>query len=138
MCHRKIDPPGFALESFDVMGGWRDRYRAMAVNAEPVAGFGKNGWPFSFYLARPVDASGQLSDGRAFHDVREFKKLLLQDEAQLARNVARQLSVFATGSPVRFSDRDKVEQIVQGASKSQYGVRDLVHQLVQSDLFLSK
>ncbi len=27
-CHAKIDPPGFALESFDVIGGWRERYRA--------------------------------------------------------------------------------------------------------------
>src|ERR1043165_6049875 len=27
-CHRKIHPPGFALESFDVTGGWREHYRA--------------------------------------------------------------------------------------------------------------
>ena len=37
MCHRKIDPPGFALESFDVLGAWRDRYRAIAkaMNLQP-------------------------------------------------------------------------------------------------------
>src|SRR5947208_10765725 len=39
MCHRKIDPPGFALESFDVMGGWRDRHRARASNTSPAIGF---------------------------------------------------------------------------------------------------
>ena len=138
MCHRKIDPPGFALESFDVMGGFRDRYRAMATNTAPAEGFGKNGWPFAFYLAMPVDASGQMEDGRAFSDVRSFKKMLLQDEAQIARNLTRQLSVFATGSPVRFSDRDKVEQIIKDARTGHYGVRDIVHGLVQSELFLTK
>ena len=138
LCHRKIDPPGFALEAFDVMGGWRDRYRATAVHVAPVPGFGKNGWPFAFYLARPVDASGQTADGRAFGGVRDFKQLLLQDEAQLARNLARQLTVFATGAPVRFSDREKIEDLVRQTSAHHYGVRDLVHQLVQSEVFLTK
>jgi hypothetical protein len=138
MCHRKIDPPGFALESFDVMGAWRDRYRATAIDAEPVRGFGKNGWPFAFHLALPVDASGTLADGGSFRDVREFKKLLLRDEAQLARNFTRQLSVFATGAPVRFSDRAKIEQIVQRAKASQYGIRTIIDELIQSELFLNK
>ncbi len=138
MCHRKIDPPGFALENFDVMGAWRERYRATALNDAPQPGFGKNGWPFAFYLALPVDASGQMSDGRAFNDVRDFKQLLLKDEAQIARNVLRQMSVFATGAPVRFSDRAKIEQILQSASANHYGVRTLVTQLVQSDLFQNK
>jgi hypothetical protein len=138
MCHRKIDPPGFALESFDVMGGWRDRYRATAVHVAPVPGFGKNGWPFAFYYAMPVDASGQTADGRPFRDVREFKRLLLQDEAQLARNLVRQMTVFATGAPVRFSDREKIEQILERVRPGHFGVRDLVHELVQSELFLTK
>ena len=64
--------------------------------------------------------------------------MLLQDEAQIARNLTRQLSVFATGSPVRFSDRDKVEQIIKDARTGHYGVRDIVHGLVQSELFLTK
>ena len=34
-CHSKMDPPGFALESFDVMGGWRERYRAVADDVTP-------------------------------------------------------------------------------------------------------
>jgi hypothetical protein len=138
VCHRKIDPPGFALESFDVMGAWRDHYRATAVNHEPVHGFGKNGWPFAFYLAQPVDPSGQLADGRAFNDVRDFKKLLLQDETQLARNLARQLTIYATGAPVRFSDREQIEQILQKTKASQYGVRSLVGEIIQSELFLNK
>ncbi len=138
MCHRKMDPPGFALEGFDVMGASRERYRATAVSNAPVTGFGKNGWPFAFYLAMPVDTSGELSGRGTFRDIREFKALLLKDEAQLARNVTRQLSVFATGAPVRFADRSKIEQIVQKTSGRNYGVRSIIHELIQSDLFLNK
>jgi hypothetical protein len=137
-CHRKIDAPGFALESFDVMGGWRDRYRATAISTEPVAGFGKNGWPYAFYFAQPVDPSGQLEDGRTFNDVRDFKQLLLKDETQLAQNLARQLSVYATGSPVRFSDRAKINAIVERTRAKQFGIRSIITELIQSDLFQSK
>ena len=90
-CHRKIDPPGFALESFDVMGGWRERYRAVSDKVPPVKGFGMNGQAFAFHYALPVDSAGELPDGRPFKDVRELKKLLLQDEAPIARNLVRQL-----------------------------------------------
>ena len=85
-----------------------------------------------------LDSSGELPDGRAFKDVRDFKRLLLTDETQLARNLARQLAVYATGAPVRFSDRAAIEQILQGAKAHNYGVRSLVHQIIQSDLFLNK
>jgi len=138
MCHRKIDPPGFALESFDVMGAWRDRYRAESKLVPAAVGVGKNGWPFSFHHALPVDASGQFEDGRAFGGIRDFKRLLLADEAQIARNLVKQLSVYATGSRVHFSDRPKIEQILEATRPSQYGVRSLIEQLVQSELFLSK
>lgn len=136
-CHTKIDPAGFALENFDVMGAWRDRYRAVG-GPKPDPGIGKGGQKFEFHAALPVDASGVLPDGRAFADVREFKRLLLADEAQLARNLVRQLTVFATGAPIGFSDRVAVEQILQRARARNYGVRTLVHEMVQSPLFLKK
>jgi mono/diheme cytochrome c family protein len=137
-CHSKIDPPGFALENFDVMGGWRERYRATAEDGDVETGFGKNGWPLDFRYALPVDASGQLPDGRTFRDIRDFKRLLLADETAIARNLARQLAVYATGAPIRFADRAPIEQILAGARAQQYGVRSLIHQIVQSDLFLNK
>jgi hypothetical protein len=137
-CHIKMDPPGFALESFDVMGARRDRYRAVAENVKPVAGYGLNGQAFAFHYGLPVDAAGELPDGRAFGDIKEFKRLILTDEAAVARNVARQLMVFATGAPVRFSDRDELERILQRASAREYGVRTLVEEIVRSDLFQTK
>jgi hypothetical protein len=136
-CHAKIDPAGFALENFDVMGGWRERYRAEGEGV-PEIGIGKGGQKFAFHNALPVDASSELHGGRKFRDVRELKQLLLDNEEQLARNLAQQLVVYATGAPVRFSDRSAIEKILASSRADGYGVRKLVHGIVQSDLFLNK
>jgi hypothetical protein len=133
-----MDPPGFALESFDVMGGWRDRYRAVKDGVMPASGIGMDGQGFAFYHALPVDCSGELPDGQPFRDVRELKRLLLEDPVPIARNLARQLAIYATGAPVRFSDREQIEQILERTSAGDYGVRSMVHELVQSELFLKK
>lgn len=137
-CHSKMDPPGFALESFDVMGGWRERYRAVKEGIQPESGIGLNGQSFAFYYALPVDCAGELPDGRAFKDIREFKSLLLQDEGSLARNLVKQLITYATGAPVRFSDREEVERIVGRSSSHQFGMRTIVHEIIQSDVFQMK
>jgi hypothetical protein len=137
-CHIKMDPPGFALESFDVMGARRERYRAVAENVKPIAGYGMDGQAFAFHYGLPVDAAGELPDGRAFQDVKEFKRLIASDELTVARNLARQLVVFATGAPVRFSDRDELERILQRARARDYGVRTLVGEIVGSELFQRK
>ncbi len=138
MCHRNIDPPGFALENFDVLGGWRDRYRAVARGQDPEIGFGKNGWPKTYFFGLPVDARGETVDGRSFEDIRAFKRLLLQDEAQIARNLVRQLVVYATGAPIRFTDRPQIEAIVQRTRRDEYGVRSILYEIIQNDLFLNK
>jgi hypothetical protein len=138
-CHRTIDPPGFALESFDVMGGWRDRYRAFAEGANPEPGIGLSGQPFAFHYALPVDSAGVLTDGRAFKDIREFKRLLLDHEEQtVARNLVSQLATYATGAPIGFSDRKQVQDVLDKSRGSGYGVRDIVHGIVESDLFRNK
>jgi len=134
-CHRKMDPPGFALESFDIMGGFRDRYRAVDEAKPALTGLGKNGQPFAFHLALPVDASGELPDGRPFADIREFKRLVREDDTALARSLARQLITFATGAPVHFSERNDLEELVARTRASGHGVRSLVHAVVQSELF---
>jgi hypothetical protein len=136
-CHAKIDPAGFALENFDVMGGWRERYRSEA-GGELAQGIAKSGQKFAFHYAMPVDASGELPDGRKFRDIREFKQLLLDNEEQLARNLAQQLIVYATGAPIRFSDRPAIGKILANSQAECYGVRTLVHEIVQSELFLEK
>jgi hypothetical protein len=138
-CHRKIDPPGFALESFDVMGGWRDHYRAFADGVKPEPGIGLSGQPFAFHYGLPVDSAGTLPNGRSFKDIREFKQILLDhEERTVARTLVGQLAVYATGAPISFSDRKQVEQILDKTRDSGYGVRDIVHGIVESDLFQYK
>ena len=135
-CHTQIDPPGFALESFDVMGGFRERYRALDGKT-PEVGIGKNGQAYAFHDALPIETYGEL-DGKAFKDIRDFKRLVAADERQLARNLVGQFTVYATGAPVGFADRAKVEAVLDGAKAGRYGVRDLVRGLVTSELFLNK
>jgi hypothetical protein len=120
------------------MGGWRDRYRGVDEAKTPEKGIGKNGQPFAFHYALPVDSTGVLPDGRRFSGIRDLKQLLLTDERQLAVNLVRQLAVYATGAPVRFSDRAQIEQMVDAAKPTGYGLRSMVQQVVQSELFRNK
>lgn len=146
VCHAKIDPPGFALENFDVLGAWRDRYRSLE-QGDPVRGIGKNGHDFTFRLSQPVDASGELApppgaspstSDRRFTNVNGLKQLLLKDEPQIARNLVRQLVAYATGAPVGFRDRPAVEGILRATQQDGYGVRSLVLSIIESTLFRNK
>jgi hypothetical protein len=138
-CHRKIDPPGFALESFDVMGGWRERYRAFQESAKPAPGIGFSGQRFAFHYGPAVDAAGALPKGGAFSGIREFKQLLLKhEERTVARNLVSQLATYATGAPVSFSDRGEVEAILDRSRATGYRLRDMVHSIVASNLFQTK
>ena len=112
--------------------------RAVSSDVPPVKGYGMNGQKLEFHWGLPADSSGELPDGRAFRDVRELKKLLVSDQMTIARNLVRQLSIFATGAPVRFSDRDEIEAVLARAKGSDYGVRTMIEELVQSQLFRTK
>jgi hypothetical protein len=132
-----MDPPGFALENFDVIGGWRDRYRSQD-KGEGVKQRQRNNQYVRYKLGPPVDASGELADGRAFGGIADFKRLLLERREQVARAFTRKLVIYATGADVHFADRPAVERILAGAAPSQHGVRDLITGVVLSDLFRSK
>jgi hypothetical protein len=136
-CHRNIDPPGFALEAFDVMGGARARYRVIS-GGEPVKGSGHNGLIFHFSNGPAVDSSGEMPDGEKFQDVRELKEILTGHDEQLARNLIQQLLVYATGAPAQFADRPQIANILARTRKSGYPVRSIIHEIVQSDMFLNK
>ena len=137
VCHTRIDPPGFALENFDVFGGWRDRYRS-TQQGDPALGFGKDGLPFTFRKSQPVDVSGQLAGGEKFQDIIGLKALLLKDERQIARNMVRQFVAYGSGAPVSFGDRPEVERILDSSAADHFGMRTLIQQVVLSKLFIDK
>ncbi len=137
-CHAQIDPPGFALESFDVIGGWRDRYRSLGAG-EKVERFTdpNKRMRVQYKLGPPVDASGTLADGAAFQEIRAFKKLLLRDPDGLGRALAGKLLAYALGRGIGFSDREDVAKIVAAVKDKNYGFRSLVHEIVRSPTFRS-
>jgi hypothetical protein len=133
-CHVTIDPPGFALENFDVIGGWRENYRSIG-SGEPVTVAGRQ---MRYKNGPPVEAGDVLSDGRRFQNIDEFKQLLLSDKDQLARALAVKLLTYAIGVPPTRADRPKIEKIVQAVRARNYGFRSLVHEVVQSEVFQNK
>ena len=134
-CHAKFDPVGLALESFDILGGWRTRYRGIE-EGERVTGIDRAGHDFSYTLAANVDPSGKLIDGREFKNMHDLKAILAANPRQLAKNLLHQFTVYATGTPVRYSDRREIESMLDACEKDGYRVRDLMLALVQSQLFL--
>ncbi len=134
-CHQRIDPPGFALESFDVIGGFRNRYRSIGEGDPAERGSIDPFIGISFKLGPSVDSSGKLNDGRAFKDIREYQSLLASDSSRLLRNLARQFAVYATGRAVRFTDRPLLEDIVRRTEEQHGGIRTLLHELISSPLF---
>lgn len=133
-CHARFDPVGLALENFDVMGAWRDRYRALELG-ESITGIDRAGHDFRYSLASTVDASGQLRDGEQFTDVRELKRIFAKNPRQLARNLIHQWTVYATGTPVRFADRREIEKILDECSAQNYPMQDLFVTFIQSRIF---
>jgi hypothetical protein len=133
-CHAKIDPPGFALESFDVIGGWRDYYRSVGKGDPAVV----KGRTMRYKKGPGVDPADVLLDGRRFRDIDEYKQLLLADKDQLTRALAEKLLTYATGGPPVRADRPEVEAVVARVRAKDYGFRALVHEVVQSQLFQHK
>lgn len=134
-CHAKFDPVGFALENFDVMGAWRDRYRG-TERGEKITGIDPAGHPYAYFVGAEVDASGRLPTGEAFRDIHELKRILAAQPRSLARNLLQHLVLYATGTPVGIADRAEIEEMLDACELNGYRVRDLIHALVRSDVFL--
>jgi hypothetical protein len=82
-----------------------------------------------------VDASGETVKGRPFRDIEELKQLLLAEPDQLARNLATKLLTYAVGTALSGPDRFEVEEIVGRLRAKNYGLRALVHEVVESKAF---
>lgn len=124
-CHVKIDPPGFALESYDVIGGWRERYRALSEKGRLIDG-------------RPIDASSELIDGGSFQDIDGFKEIILREPEQIARNLLKKTLTYATGAGIEFADRREIETMIDKLKRDNYGFRSIIQAAATSSIFLEK
>lgn len=133
-CHQYIDPPGFALETFDAIGGWREFYRGKGGTRVQL-----DNYP-SLTVSRGVDVErgGQTADGKAFHGIDDYREILLADKDQIARGLLTKLIVHATGGELQFADRQLVDELLSELRKEDYGFRSMIHAVVQSRVFLCK
>lgn len=134
VCHRKIDPPGFALESFDCIGGWRENYRTTGLGESVLV----DGRRMPYFKGKKVDAADITAEGDRFENVDGLKQILLKDRRRLARALTTKLVAYATGGAPQASDQSAVDAIVARISSRDYGLRTLIHAIVQSELFQGK
>lgn len=128
-CHARIDPPGFALEEFNAIGGAREWYRTLGGKGKRV---GKN----RYHVGPDVDSSGELPDGRKFSGFREFRAHLLARPEPFVRSLTEKLLLYAIGRPLTVADRPGVDRIIEKAKKNGLGLKSLIHAVVESELFL--
>ncbi|HEX4998269.1 MAG TPA: DUF1592 domain-containing protein [Terriglobia bacterium] len=115
-CHSIIDPLGFALENFDVIGGWR---------ATDESG-------------RPVDATGSTVSGANIEGLTGLRKLLLEDPQAFPRTLTEKLLAYALGRKVEYYDEPAVRKIVRDAAAQDYRWSSLIIGIVKSPAFLTR
>ena len=113
-CHGVMDPMGFALENFDVVGAWRDKDR----DAGSV-----------------IDSSGQLAGGTHVSSPAQLRQALLARPDQFVQTLTEKLMTFALGRSVTYRDMPTVRAIVRRAAADHYRFEDLVAGIVESDAF---
>jgi hypothetical protein len=113
-CHSVIDPLGFALENFDVIGGWR------TVDE----------------LGQPVDASGATTSGAKVEGLTGLRALLLSEPEQFPRTITEKLMAYALGRRLEYYDRPAVRLIVRDAAAHEYRWSSIILGIVESPTFL--
>jgi hypothetical protein len=121
-CHRKIDPLGFSLESFDAVGRWRVHY------AKPKKG-----------PAPKIDTSGEFASGETYKDFAGFRDILHERrEEMFTRHLIRSLLAYSTGRLMEPADEFAVDRIHDKVKQQGLGLRSLVVECLTSDVFRSR
>jgi mono/diheme cytochrome c family protein len=121
-CHQKIDPLGFAFENYDAIGRWRTEELV-------TSGQGEN---------PPVNATGKLADGRSYDGPAEFRKLLTADVDVFAEAFVENLATYALRRAMSIDDREQLREIAKRSAASDYRLRQVLENLMLSDLFQSR
>ena len=121
-CHRKIDPLGFSLESFDAVGRWRVNY------AKPKKG-----------PAPKIDTSGEFASGETYQDFAGFRDILHDKRDEMfTRHLIRSLLAYSTGRLMEPADEFAVDRIHDKVKQQGLGLRSLVVECLTSDVFRSR
>lgn len=123
VCHRNIDPLGHALESFDPIGRWRDKYPK----------------PKGRGTAPSVDPTGKLPSGETYEDFASFKKVLLDTRLDLfAHSLIEKLLTYTTGRHMERTDRFEIDDILARVKSDNYGLKTTVIEVLTSKTFRSR
>jgi len=115
-CHSVIDPPGFALENFDAIGGWRTTDEA----------------------GRPVDAKGTTVGGDNIEGLAGLRAYLLEPRDRFPRTVTEKLLAYAVSRRLDYYDRPTVRKIVRDAAATDYRWSSVIVGIVKSPAFLMR
>lgn len=137
-CHRVIDPPGFALENYDVIGGWRENYRSLGKDFPKPTNLPTYLKNVQWRVGPAVDAAGITADGKPFQNLADYKQIILSRPERFTRTLAEKLAIYGTGRGMGFSDRAELNRIATAVATKGNGFRDLVHEVVQSSIFKNK
>lgn len=133
VCHKKMDPLGFAFQNFDISGRWREEEFERYVTNEID---GKIEWRGAG-KSRPVDATGQLPRGEEFSNFAEFKDKLAQHYIDdMMVGLLKNLSIYGASRKPDVEDMKVIRAIADSHQSEGYPLRDLVKAFVRSDIFL--
>ena len=113
-CHSTIDPLGFALESFDALGGWR----------------------IADEVGNPIDATATMPDGTELEGLVGLRAVLLDRREAFVGNVTEKLMAYALGRALEYYDQPAVRQIVREAAAHDYRWSSIILGIVESPPFL--
>ena len=111
-CHSRMDPLGFSLENFDVIGRWRVRDEGGVI-----------------------DPSGKLPGGENFSGPQGLKKLLLSRPDEFVSATLSRLLTYALGRELDFRDQPTIRQILRETKAGGYRFQDLVIAVIESAPF---
>ncbi|MCG8585678.1 MAG: DUF1592 domain-containing protein [Pirellulales bacterium] len=134
ICHKDIDPLGFAFQNFDISGLWRevehDSYQLRLVKSKVYwSGVGK---------VRSVDSVGHLPRGEEFSSFLEFRDLVAEHYLDdFVRGLAKNFVIYATGRRPNVGDMNTVREILRRHAAKGYPLRSVLKDIVKSEIFLN-
>ncbi|MFT5042609.1 MAG: mono/diheme cytochrome c family protein [Hyphomicrobiaceae bacterium] len=140
-CHQKIDPPGFALEAFDPVGRYREFYRTTETGEkldDARTWYGGNYGHVKYLKGADVDSSSVLPDDTVVAEIRAYKDILATKPEQIARNFVGKLVTYATGVHTEPGDALAIDSILKRAEPKKFGLKTLIIETIQSELFTHK
>ena len=121
-----------------MIGGFRTRYRSIGEGDKPERGPIDPFINIKFKLGQAVDPSGVMLGDKQFKDIQELQAILASNPERLLKNLLEQFAVYSTGRPIAFSDRDQIANLVESTMKNKAGVRTLLQEFVQSEMFQTR